>query len=722
MNLIKFIKVLVKKFQYIIILPIITGGIVFYLTKDLPASYQSEGTIFTGITSNTGLVVTETRVDKIAAQNEYDNVLAIFKSETFFEEISLRLLCQHLILQKAKKEIISEGAFKQLMKNTPDKVKKLVVKGNFEKTYSNLVSFIKQDEKNYIYHLLNYGNPYYGTSSISRLKVERLNNSDLIKITYESNDAAIAYNTIKFASEIFIKKYSSLKDNQSSSAVAYFEQKLKEVQTKLDEAEAQLLAFNVDNVVINYYEQTKQITTQQEKIEIRLQEVKMEYEAANAVLAKLEKEVEIRFRINLKNKEILALREKLVDFNLQITRSEVDDKIDKSKISALKLQKFSIEKKLDNKIDSINQYENNSEGIESQRILGEWLDAVKNVENNSALLKSMQERLVVFMKDFKKYAPLGATIKRIEREIDVDERQYLNILNLLGLAKQKQQNVDMVSNMKIMDEPKLPINAIPSKMKIYVIAAALFSVILFILGLFIIELMDSRIKTPSLLKKLSGLDVIGAFCTYDNKKFINTEKITDKAATFIFEKIKLLTTKKNKPFVIQVLSNWDGAGKSFVSDILNKEIQKQGLTSQVINFAEPQSKNETENKLDSETETNESNINISNSSFNSYSELVLSEKIQSDFIISIIPSISNGIENSLFIKSADINLVIFDANTTWVEADNYNLDKLKQLIQENLYAILTKSFPDNLEEMYGEIPKKRSAIRVLVKKLLKRFV
>ncbi len=106
--------------------------------------------------------------------------------------------------------------------------------------------------------------------------------------------------------------------------------------------------------------------------------------------------------------------------------------------------------------------------------------------------------------------------------------------------------------------------------------------------------------------------------------------------------------------------------------------------------------------------------------YNSYSELIAAENITANFIISVIPSISNGIENSLILNTADLNLMIFDANSTWVEADNYNLNKLKQLNLNNLYTILTKSDPDNLEEMYGEIPKKRSFLRVLVKKNLKR--
>lgn len=698
------------------------GGIVFFLTKDLPVSYATEATIFTGITSNSGLQVLETRVDNIATQNEYNNVLTILKSDLLFEEVSLSLLTQHLMLNKPNKVIISDAAYKQLMENVPDKVKKLIVKGNFEKSYANLAAFIEQDEKNYIYRLINYGNPYYSISSISRLKAERLNNSDLIKLTYESNDAGIAFNTLKFASEIFIKKYSLLKNKQSSSAVAYFEDRLSEIAKKLDDAENRLLKFNVDNVIINYYEQTEQVTTQQEKIEIRLQEVKMEYAAAEAVLAKLEKEVEIRFNINLRNKDVFRIRQQLVDQNLLITRAETDETIDKSKIKELKSRKDLIEKRLDNKIDSINLYENKSQGIESQKILGEWLDAVKNFESYSALYKSMKERQIEFMKQFQKYAPLGATIKRIEREIDIYEREYLNVLQNLSLARQNQQNTDMVSNMKIMDAPQFPINAIPSKNKIYVIVAALFSVIFYILGLFIVELLDSRIKTPSLLKKLSGLDVIGAFCTHENKKFINTERITEKAALFIFEKVKFLSKDKNKPFVIQILSNWDAVGKTYTAEIINTEIQKHGFTTHVINMGNEKSQNVDASIDKVVTENNDTNLSNQFSKYDSYSDLALKENLQTDFIISIIPPISNGFDNSVIIKTADMNLIVFDANTTWSEADNFNLDKAKQIIQNNLFAILTKSAPDNLEEMYGETPRKRSAIRVFVKKTLKRFV
>jgi hypothetical protein len=50
------------------------------------------------------------------------------------------------------------------------------------------------------------------------------------------------------------------------------------------------------------------------------------------------------------------------------------------------------------------------------------------------------------------------------------------------------------------------------------------------------------------------------------------------------------------------------------------------------------------------------------------------------------------------------------------------LEKLNKLINTNVFAVLTRAIPDNLEEMYGEIPKKRSFFRVFIKKLLRRII
>lgn len=732
MNIIKFLKIIYSKLLYLTIIPIVVGALVFFLTKDLPLKYTTSSTIFTGVTSNNGLAVDAVRVDNVATQNEYNNIMTMLKSNSLFEDISLHLLTQHLLLTKADKEIISEKSFNELKESVPEKVKKLVVRNNFEKTYQNLKNFIQQDEKNYIYRLMNYGNKFYSISSISNLKAERLSNSDLIKLSFESEDPGICFNTVKFATQIFVEQYGDIKVSQSSSAVAYFEQKLKELQLKLDEAEQKLLDFNIDNDIINYYEQTEQVTTQQEKIEVRLQDVKMEFEASEAVLAKLENEVEKRYNINLRNNSILQIREQLVTLNEAITAIELDNKsVNRNKLTELRTKRMNVENTLENKIDSMNIFDSKSQGIESQRILTEWLDAVKGHESYAALYKSMKARQIDFMKQFKKYAPLGATIKRIEREIDIYEREYLSILHHLGLARQNQQSIDMRSNMKVLDETKFPISAIASKNKLYVIIAVLFSVIFYLLAVFVIELMDARLKSPSLLKTATGLDVLAAFVAKNkkNKKFIASDIVDERAALQIFEKVRKLAVNLSKPFVIQIFSSWDGAGKSLVASKLAGEIEKHNFTVRIASFCSPVAENNAadnvQNKENTETKTaiQIEDVNADINKYNDYNAFITDKRIDSDFLITIFPPISNGIDNTVLITDAKANLIVYDANTSWADADVFMLNKLKTVLFENsLFALLTYADPDNLEEMYGDIPKKRSFIRKLLKKSLKRVM
>ncbi len=720
MNLIQLVKIFASKILYIIVIPIIVSGLVFVATKGLKASYVANSTVYTGVTSNTGLTVEAVRIDNIATQNEYNNIMAILKTKTYFEEIALSLLAQHLILEKPEKQIISDESFAELMASVPDDLKSKIVKSNFEATLKNIKEYIQEDEKNYIYRLLNYGHKYYSVQAIGGLKAERVSNSDIVKLTFQSQDPGIAFNTVKFATSIFLKNYNGLKISMSNSAVAYFEQRLREIQEKLDKAEQNILEYSIENDIINYYEQTEQVTTQQEKIEMKLQEVKMEFESSISVLEKLEKEVESRYNINLRNSSMLSLRQELVDVNNIITAIELNENSEfKNQLSELKSNRFNIENRIKSKLDSIYIFENKSQGIETQKILSEWLDAVKNNQIYSSQFKSMKERQIEFMKQFKRYAPIGANIKRYEREIDVYEREYLSTLHHLSLARQNEQNINMRSTMKVFDEVKFPINSIKPPRKLYMIAASLFSVIFFLLAVLIIELMDKRIKKPSILSKYSGLQVLAAYSTESNKKYPDNEKINKQADYYIFEKLKQLSNKERKPIVIQICSTWNDAGKLFVASRIDANLKQLGFDCEIVNFNVNNNNENAEAIADS--------MQIPLVKLNDYNQCIAQFDKNIDFLISIYPSLSDGIVNTVLIEKADIVMLVYSANTSWSEADVFILDKVNKHIEQNitqakLYGILTNVFPDNLEEIYGEIPKKRSAFRKLLKKLLKSMV
>lgn len=720
MNFIQLIKLFLSKAMYIIAIPIVVAVLVYFATANLKPQFSASSTLFTGVTSNTGLSVENVRVDNVATQNEYNNIMTMLKSPQFFEEVALSLLTQHLMQEKAQKEILSQDAFEELKATVPDKVKNLVVANNFDATYKNIKKSIVQDETNYVYRLLNYGHKYYSVQAISNIKAERLSNSDLIKLSFQSVDPGIAYNTVKFATIIFIRNYSGLKIGMSNSTVAYFEQKLSEIQKKLDVSEQKLLEYNIDNDIINYYEQTEQVTTQQEKIEILLQEVKMQFEASESVLNKIEKEVESRFKINLRNTEILRIRQQLVNTSTAITYIELNEASTfKAQLPDLKRQQTDLEEQLSLKIDSLNIFDNKSQGIETQRILSQWLDAVKNNQTFAAQYASMKDRQIEFMKQFKRFAPVGANIKRFEREIDVFEREYLSILNHLSLARQNEQNINMRSTMKVSDEARFPINAIMPPRKLYMIAAALFSVIFFLMAVLIIELLDKRIKKPSILNKYTGLPVLAGYSIESNKKYPDNEKINQQADLFVFEKLKQLSNINKKPIVLQICSAWDDAGKTDVAKRIDEKLKLLGFESVIVNF---NTKKNIEGKEGSETA-----IEIPLVKLNNYDECVAQLAVVPDFLISIFPALGDGITNPVLLEKADVTLLVYSANTSWSDADEFIIQKVKAQVaanveSTNLYGVLTNTLPDNLEEIYGEIPKKRSPMRKLMKKLLSRMV
>lgn len=717
MNIVKFVGLLIGKLKYLIILPAIVGGLTLYLVKDLPKQYTAETTIFSGITSNSGLEVSATKIDKVITQNEYSNIIGILKSNSLFEEVSLRLLAKHLSLRKALPSIISDENFKKINAEIPTEVKKLIINGNEERTYANFKNYLKQNENNFIYRVLNSDHPYYSISVISTLKGEQINGSDIFKLSYQASDPGICYNTVQLSADILIKSYGEIKLNTKNTAVKYFQNKLDEISVRLNSSEDKLLNFNIDNTVINYYEQTKQVTTQHQEIEIKLQDAKMNYEASIAVLGKIEYEVAKRSSMNLKNIEILKIRSQLVDCNNQIAKYEINpvEKKD-TKTTAIYTTRKSLESELKGCIDSIYSNESSSQGIDYQKILNDWLEAVKNLEYTKAIYKSMQARQTEFMMQFKRYAPLGANIKKIEREISVYEREYLDVLDNLNSAMQNEQNSEILSNMRIIDVAKFPISSMPSKTKLYIIISILMTLIFYILGLFIVELMDNRIKTPSLLSKLTELETVGGFSIENNKKFSSAETISYKAVAYIYEKIKAASVGHDKPFIIQLLSIWDEAGLAKTTEFIELYLKKNGFSVMVLNL-----QNEISEQSAKETGT-PSDLILNYYKSSDYKEWITINNSPVDYVLSVIPPVSAGIGNSVLLSKADISFIIYNAELTWTSADQFNTDKLKATIQKNLYAILTSALPENLEEIYGDIPKKRSKVRILAKRLLKRFV
>lgn len=708
MDIYKFIQIIIRRIKILILVPVIIGGIMVFLTRNQPQEFTSSASIFTAITSNSSLEdLGQSRVDYFATKSAYNNLLSILNSRSVIEETSLRLLASHLILSEPKNSVISKSSYDELQKIIPEDIKQLVQPNNAEKTYRNLVDYLNQDSENFLYGLLNFNHPHYSYKAISTIKALQKDGSDIIQFTYSSNDAAIAYQTLNILINVFLSKYSVLKMNQTSAVVEYFEKQLKKSSDELGDAEDRMLEFNKSNNIINYYEQTKHISSQQEKIEVKLQDILMEYQSAEAVLEKLEAETKLRFNINLKNTEIMDIRKSLIAVSQKLAEMEIEatDSFESSVLQdELYEMKSGLEMQLHDKLDSLYIYEYNTEGIAIETLLNDWLKTIIEFESARARLLAMQAKSKEFQELYTKYAPLGAILKRIEREIDVKEKEYLEILHHLGLAKLKQQNEEMMSNMKIMDKPQLPIDPIPTKRKVLIIVAAFFSFIVALFGFIVFELLDKTIKTATRFAKLSELEIKSVACKTTSGSDVEFEKINKRGLKQSIENIIEARQKSKDPVVIQFFSNWKEEGKTFIIEQLRSMVDKTGLktTHVTLNedglFINPENQEQLGNQF----------------TFSDYQNLAKSNS-GSDVIFVEIPEFSDKVLNTQLMGTASLSFLVADANRTWAQADNHIVNHLKEIIPSNLFGILNRTIPYNMEEIIGEIPKRRTRFRKFFK-------
>lgn len=685
MDIFRLINVLIRKLRYLLTIPLIAGFLMFLASKNQPSLYESKASIFTAITSSPSIDnLGNNRVDFFATKTAYNNLLSILSSRNVIEETSLRLFAMHIMLERANPVKISENSFNELQKIVPPEVRKMVVKDDPEETYENLLTFMNQDKNNFVYGLLNYDHPHYSYKAISsNVKIQQVGASDIVELSYELNDPGVVFQTLNILIEVFLGEYRVLKKSQTNAVVEYFEEQLQKSSSQLSVVEDNLLAFNKANNIVNYYEQTKHISSQQEKIEVKLQDIILDYQSAEAVLKKLEVETQARFKVNINTKDILEIRRSLTVLNQKLARIEIE-KDDPSQITpaevTLKKEQVELQTELQQKIDSLHVYGRNSEGMNIDVLLNNWLKIVIEYEGARARLQAMQKKNNEFSRLYAQYAPLGAELKRIEREIDVREKEYLEILHQLGLAKLKQQNEEMMAKMKILDHPLLPINSKPTKRKLYIAVIVVFTFIFLVIGFVVFELLDKTIKFPKRMEELSQTTVAGA-CTTEKKRDPKTALVNKTGLKSISEDIiSKANNSDGKPIVIQFLSHWKDEGKTFITQTLKSQLSMMGYLISILDLQNDIFPDNKENNI----------LTKQLHQAKSYLDLLrLNNKASNPDIVFIeLPPASDQMLNIGLLNTADMSYLIADARRSWEQSDDFMLKNKRAQIKGKLECIL----------------------------------
>ena len=727
-NLLFFIRILLRHLGLLFLVPILLSSMVMLLTVDQPKVYDSKTRIYTAFASGSTIELNNTKFDYSKTNIAYDNLMNLIRSRATLETVSLKLFSQHMMLDSFNINILSERKFNELHEIVPEEVKALVDKDDFDTTFQNFLEYKESSHDNFINELLNLEHPDYSVSEIlGKIGVRRISISDFVDISYQSEDPAICQSTLIILAETFIAANAEIKANQSDAVVKYFENQLAVNTKQLERAELDLLEFNRENKLMNYYEQTKQLAMRRENFELRYQNALQRNVGAKAVLKSLEKKMRIHDKKRLQSKEVLKIRDEISKLKFKKLKNEIrlnpESNVQIDTVKSLQLQEeiLKLENELRFSMDTIYSVDFDKRGMATSDVLTEYLAAIVEYDGSTSELKALDQMRIDFDELYTWYAPLGATMKKLERKINIEEQEYLSLLNNLGLAKLRQQNMELQSNLKITEPAIFPIKPNPSKRMMLVIVAGVVGFLIVVMTLFVLEFLDGNLNTAERAEDKIGLKVSSIFpAITKNPKNIDYDYLTNKAVNAISRNIILNQFKKGKdgmPLVNLIFSTDEAEGKSFICKQVIHKFCELGYSTLHITYDEEdfganincyqKVKYEVSDKLYKISELPE---------FDVYS--TITDYSLFDFILLEIPGI---IRNPFPVKLAsimDYSFLVTRANRAWSDADANALSLFKEATSGPEPTVILNGVKVlEMETVIGEIPKKRSRFRRWVKRL-----
>ena len=676
---------------------LIITALVAYFSQFLEKKYTVTTSIYTGITSNTGLN-DETRPDWQAVNNTYDNLVNLTKSRGTLENVSLKLLA--LNLMHGDPEIdnlyITANNYKKLIASVPEEILHLVDTASLDKTVNLFKEYKYSDSRNYLHELFNGSSAFYSYNALSSIIIRRQGNSDLIEIAYTSTDPGITWNTVKLVSEELKYSYNNLRYQTANDIVKYYEEELKKLRVQLNKQENELTDYNVKNSVINYIEQTKAIAHSFADFENRYEETRRNYESSSSIIKNLEQYMDIRTKLVKSNEEFINTLAEVSRISGKITEIETftsDEMLSKDQeLVKYREELRDAEKKIGLITNNINSYKESKEGLAIEGLVQEWLNQTLIQAKAQADLKVLNERKNDFADQYKNYSPIGTRINQQEREIHVTEQSYLEVLHALNMAKMKQKNLQLTSsNLNTISDASYPLFSDKGKRFLLVIAAFIGSII-FIIGLnLVIELLDRTLRDAERARRLTGMNILGAFTGRNSQlKYRGFVKTCNRiSAAYACHRLTPYI-KKGDTLCINILSLEEKEGKTFISRYFQESWEELGFNVKYLRVGQ--------------------DIPIDASLFMAeHIDKHIQLESRPDILIVEYPSIQQYGVPSHLLGSSQVNLLVANACRVWKNSDTELVKYLRDITEGTaLYLYLNNATREAVEDFTGQLPPQTS--------------
>ena len=704
MNAIYFIRLLEKSFRWMIILGFSLAISVFILTINMPREYESEAELNSSVSTSVNLGdIGPAPMDFFSTSSKVDNIINTVKSRQTLNEVSSALLSYHVGLGTEPSErIITNSSLSDLEDYFPiELLEEWRSERNESKRRLAINLWKKENITTENYHrVFESENSPYGLKSLGKVYIYRIGSSDLMRLTYRWRDSGIAQKTLSLILEVLFDKMKDMNLAMSRDVVAYFEEELEKASQDLSLAEDQMKIFRAENEILNFYEQTEALSVMKENMEDELQKENANFSATKATLVKLERQLQVNKELLRYGRQLLILKDKIADIQRQIAIVEVGGN-NKTLLNRLRKEEVALNMQLKTDLLNTTAFERTTDGVDIEKLLESWVDATLALDASEARLEVFEERKAYFDREYRRMTPLGTQLTKIERKIRVKEEYFLEVLHGLNQAVLHKQTLSMSSDgLRVSVPATYPSKPLPSKRLFLVIIGFFIGIVLPYLIAFLYDLLDQSIKTKNRAEFFTNKKVIAGFPSKSyrlSNMDVDMSQLYRKSMNQLMQRI-LDRREKSKSVTINILYFSIHSRKETFIDFLKNALDFEDISYRIDNFS-----------------------HIEESSMVLYKDYINANEGTSnkrvDVEIVVHPNILEFNYNKSLIQKSAINLYVLNSKSVWRVADTYKLNELNALELKDDHIVLMNVKDYDIENIVGEIPKKRSQIRVFLKRL-----
>ena len=692
------VRFLYKIRWYLVILPLIALVVAWFLTRNLERVYSTETTIYTGMITGYNI---EGGSGSFGGnpQTNIQNLLHIITTHATVHEVSLRLFARCMMYgdRNRNTNYITAEHYNELLKTVPIEVKNLINDKSEEITFRNLKGYEKGFSTNYLFGLLN-NHQYFGIENISaHLKPHQIPGTDIIHIEYSANDPGICFNTLDILNKVFAEQYQELRYGETHNVIKFFEREAKKLHNILKDAEDDLIIYNTKKGIINYGEQTKQLTILEMQQQNVHHDIEKEEATTRALIDYLENQMGDRVAVLKANEqftqlftEISRLQSRIANLRLMNSEDggnnvEAQEELHKAQT---KLDEYTAEvKKLTTEIEEQNYVSKSN--IKANDLSSRWLDQMLLLEKTKA--EKMVEDLMKQRLDaqYKTYSPIGATLERKVRHITFIEGNYMEMMRSLNTARLRQKNLQMTTaTLRVLNPPIFPLNAQPTNRMMYLLGAFMITFILTSLYFFVIEMLDRTLRDRMRSERITKIPVMGCYPRESSLRYRRFNKTISDMALRQLSKALLPYFKDNQQNVLNLLSTDAGNGKSYLAQELENYWVSIGLRVRRLTYDEDFLAEDSRYIMAKDIKD------------------LCPDILPDEIAIVEYPNLDDNTISSALLNMGTINLMVTRANRTWKDVDQKALKELEaRLTDKNtLFMYLTEASRYAVEEFVGQLP------------------